>query len=266
MVTDITDLGDNSGLEDVLAAQDRSASNLENAILTAGPRGRRSRTRSVQYWRMWTDDPKNSRHNWIAVGPALSPQTAMEYAEFQEKKAAVPLKQYGTWDGSKTDKFGDQTEVFGNNTRFNPLIRQRAIHEMPKSQFIAYGWHKNPVLRAMAPDEWNLDDVEEYVCEVDGRSFNSLSDLRKYIRAMYPEANAADAVGREMSSAITALGKNNLDGDTLLEIFQHQNSENAKMMAEVIASSLNAMMEMNDSKTTDEVEEELEDNLTETES
>ena len=233
-------------VDDILAAEMTADSNLSNAIMTAGPRGRRSRTRSVQYWRMWTNNSNHPRHNWISVGPALSPQTAMEYSEFMEKKAAVPLKQYGTWDGAKNPQQGiDNTEVFGNNTRFNPLIRAKAIHEMPKSQFVAYGWHKNPVLRAMAPEEWNLDELEEYVCEVDGRTFNSLNDLRKYVRAMYPEANAADAVGREMSTAITALGKNNLDADTLLEIFKNQNTENAKMMAEVLAAAINVMTESN---------------------
>jgi len=228
-------------LDDVLAGELQSEVNLSQAIMTAGPRGRRSRTRSVQYWRMWTHDENHSRHNWLTVGPALSPSTAMEYTEFMEKKSAVPLKQYGTWDGSNTAQFGDQTEVYNNGTRFAPLIRAKAIHEMPKSQFVAYNYHKNPVLRAMAPDSWNLDELVEYVCEIDGKTFNSLDALRKYVRAMYPEANAADAVGREMGTAIAALGQQSITPDVLLEIFKNQNTENAKMMAEVMAAAISVM-------------------------
>jgi len=215
--------------------------NLSNAIISAGPR-KRDRTRAVQYWRCWTQDATHSRHNWVSVGPALSPSTALEYIEFAERKQAVPLKQYGTFNGVK-NKVEDQSEVFQNNKRFNPLIRAKAIHELARSQFIAYRWHKDPVLRAMAPDEWKLDEIEEFVCEIDGRAFNTLDAMRKHVRAMYPEANAADAVGREMAGAIKALNSNSITPETLLEVFKQSNTANAEMMAEVLAAAISANAE-----------------------
>ena len=215
---------------------------LASSIATGQANSPRRKTREVMYWRIWKDRPDFSRHNWITVGPAMSgPATAIEYTEFIMKKQAEPLKQYGTYDGYFNLETGEnRAEPFENGKRFNPLIRQGGIAEMPKSQIVALGWHRNPELAALCPKSYKLDEVETFVCEVDGKPFNSEKDLKNYMRAMYPDAASSVALGTEVGKALNIASESSgttLTREDLIEIFKQSNADNAKMIAEAMASA-----------------------------
>lgn len=230
------------GLEETLTAAVRDG---QTAV---GGTGRR-KARSVQYWRVWTNRPDHQRHNWIQVGPAFSPSTAIEYTEFMEKKSAEPLKEYGVFDGVKNANLGiDRTEVFNNGTRFNPLIRNGGIKEMPKSQWIELGWHRNPQLAAMAPEEYELDKFVDFICPVDGRAFITEHAMQKYMRAMFPEATSAGAIGSEVGKALAGSGSveaggTSLTNEQLLQILGAMQAQNAEMVADAIKTALNPQAE-----------------------
>ena len=208
-----------------------------------GGQGRRA-IKSVQYWRVWENSPEHSRHNWIQLGVAFTTATAVEYVEFMQRKQATPLKQYGVFDGIKDIKLGiDRTEVFNNGTRFNPLIRNGGVHEMPKSQFLALGWHRNPELSAMAPDEYELDKFVDFLCPVDGKPFTEEYAMQKYTRAMYPEATSAGSIGKEVGKALDSAGNmeyggTNLTAEDLIKIMGEMNKNNAEMVANAIVTAL----------------------------
>lgn len=210
----------------------------------AMPATSRLRVRESMYWRIWKENPSHSRHNWISVGPAMTgPATAIEYTEFIIRKQAEPLKKYGTYDGFFDRAKGiDRSEIFTNGKRFNPILRQDGgILEFPKSQVVALNWHRNPAIAAMCPAEFKLDELESFVCEIDNKVFNSAAELKKYVRAMYPETASSAALGVEVGKAIDRVGAS--DGTTLtmqdlLEVIKVSNADNALMMAEIVAKAV----------------------------
>lgn len=204
--------------------------------------GGRRAPRAVQYWRMWTDDPDNKRHNWINVGPSLNPSTAVEYTEFMEKKAAQPLPEYGKYDGVKNLAQGiDRSEPYGSTTRYNPLLRQGGLKEFPRSQIIALGWHRKPeFLEELIKLDETFADVEQFVCDIDGKVFNSQRELQTYMRAMYPESANSAVLGAEMSKAITQMpgAGGGIDAEQMMQILTALSETQAKAIGAALAEAL----------------------------
>ena len=201
-------------------------------------------TKETQYWRVWTRRKGDSRYCWISTGPAQNPYAAIEFLEFIQMKEGIPFDglalfngevqdNYGRYDGSLTAEKGDQTEIFSRAGRFNPMLRAGGIKDFPKSQIIAYGWHRKLDIQEARP-ELKLNEVSEFMCEIDRHLCVTEESLRKHMRGFHPDVANASNVGKEFNKALSTMGATQISGQQVLELM----SENNKQMLEMIVMAM----------------------------
>ena len=161
------------------------------------------RNKLVQYWRMCNIEgcQRHSRsEGWISTGPVLSSFTAQEYAEFQTKKHAEPLDEYGKHN---PDLFRDAGQ------RFAKLIEGGGLKEMPTSQLTTYGWHHIPEMVVARPE---LENVVEFYCEhgcptkgSGARWFLTQEDYKQHTTAIHSDVAPSQAIGVQLKEAIEGI-------------------------------------------------------------
>lgn len=175
------------------------------------------RSKHLQYWKLCSGCQVHTEQlGWVILGPAMSPYTATEYYEFQRGKHATPLEKYGSYMAGKSS--ASKYDVVEPERRFEPLIEQNGLTEIPFDQMVAYNWHRIPVIVKYIPA---LADIIDYKCEYGclNKLFNSETGLQLHIRVWHNDVAQPQAVGREISKAIEAVkDSSGMSPDTIAAI------------------------------------------------
>lgn len=185
--------------------------NAEVAEAVSVP-GRKSK--EIQYWRMCPSSkyPRCERHrnsqDFIIIGPAMSPLTAIEYTEFQMVKHAEPLaNHYGRQEMGVRG-----SDMHKGPTRFNSIILNGGINEFCVQQMVDYGWHKLPAVVMARPELVTAVTIKcPHGCQ--RREFYGVTEadarflMEKHVRAMHKDTAAPMAIGREITKAVEAVGQ-----------------------------------------------------------
>lgn len=186
---------------------DEEQDDVMQALFPTPPQSRvpqsRRQPRMYEYCRMFMHDPNNSRHGWLGTGPASAPNTAIMREEFIQFKGAEFLgTEYGV------DVGGD---MFKGPTRFKKLIANGGLRFFPKSQIVAYGWHrieaiKNELLRLHS--DWTFDDVPDIKCQYCPNRYYTTEERHMiHVEAMHQAAHAPRAIGREFGTALERMSE-----------------------------------------------------------
>ena len=171
--------------------------------------------RDYIYWRMCPDETcerHTKQRNWIVIGPALNPRTAVIYTNFMTNKHALPLSKYGRHPAGTIDL---------PENRFGVLIERGGINEVPLEQAIELQWHRKPGLVKLMPA---LADVTQLPCEQGcplqgskARVFYTEDARQKHYRVRHPEVAATKAMGNEFSKLFDGIAGNSAGGGITAE-------------------------------------------------
>ena len=171
------------------------------------------RSKQVQYWRKCNGVyrgracPIHTQElSWITLGPVMAKLTAQEYYDFQRSKHAEPLVKYGAYvlgkisAGSENSKY----DVAEADRRFEPLIEQNGLMEIPIDQMIAYNWHHIPVVVKYVPQLAQVVDVTCPHCT--GRTFTEQEHLQTHISAKHEAMQQSTAISSAVANAVSSGG------------------------------------------------------------
>ena len=156
-------------------------------------------SKEMQYWKLCEREDCTIHYQqkgWVVTGPALSPKTAVEWSDFMTTKHATPLTQYGKQSSGS---------MFKPITRFDELIKQGGIGQIPLDQMAAYKWHLIPKMVAAYPA---LADVQVLLCEhgcaTRGprmRTFNTEESRMKHYKVMHQDVVGPTLIGKQFAAA-----------------------------------------------------------------
>lgn len=176
---------------------------------TGGAFTTNERNLQLQYWKNCSGCQVHTEQlGWIVVAPAMGELSTQDYYVQLNHKHRTSLEKYGKWIVGSSPK-NNGIDLTIPEHRFDALILNEGIHEMPLDQMIAYNFHRNPVMVKYFPA---LADVVDYGCEYCNKLFNNQDGLRKHIRIWHSDVAQPKAIGQEISKAIEAVsGKATID-------------------------------------------------------
>lgn len=167
------------------------------------------RGKRLQYWKKCEGCAIHTQEKgWVVLGPVMSPNTAMEFAEYQNSKHATPLTQYGQYLTGRVPN--QKYNITDAGERFRYIIEQDGIREFPIDQMIAYNWHRYEALQNIFPELKLVVDIHcEHGC-VD-RKFTSQDSYNAHINVMHKDVAQPEAIGRQFRAAIESMNGNSSD-------------------------------------------------------
>ena len=172
------------------------------------------RNKEIMYWRKCAGCTRHTQeNNWITVGPAMSPYTAVEYTEFQQLKHMTPLNKYGIYTQGSLP--GQKYNLTKPEERFRAIIELGGIDEFPTDQMVAYNWHKFPAVCAVRPE---LNDIVDIKCQHGcvNRTFVVPADYQTHVSIMHKDVAQPEAIGKALEKAIGT--RSNLDPSMIAQI------------------------------------------------
>lgn len=160
------------------------------------------KNKQLQYWKKCTGCQIHTEElGWVVIGPAMSEYTMQEYYSYLNHKHWTPLEKYGKYlIGFNKNQPYDLTDP---PRRFEALIKNDGVHEIPIDQMVAYNWHRIPAIAKYFPA---LQQVVDYQCEYcPNKVYTQPEHLAIHTRIHHADVASSKAVGQEISKAIAAV-------------------------------------------------------------
>src|SRR3990167_1870692 len=101
-------------------------------------------------------------------------------------------------------------ELTNHESRWNPLIRNNGLHEMPIQQMISFGWHRLKPFQEAFPELKTIQDIPcEYGCVLVGpraRLFTTREAYAAHVSVMHKDVQAPKAMADAVREAVTLVG------------------------------------------------------------
>lgn len=179
--------------------------------------GDRKRDKKLIYWKKCPGCATHgSSLGYIMIGPYPNQFALAESWEFSNSKHAQQLSREYVRPGPGGIHPND--ELTNSVTRWNPLIRNGGLKEMPIAQMIEYNWHRIPAFQELFPELKDVVDIPcEYGCPQTGpnaRIFTHPEHYKNHVSVAHKDIQAPKAIGDAVREAIThVVGQSNSNMD-----------------------------------------------------